>query len=135
MSAVVTVRPPAARDEAAIRDLRTRFNAAIAAHDAHKVSECWSNEIHVSTSDGTPLLGPDQVRHAFEAFFADPDFITFMRETERVQISTDGRTAAEFGHWTGRWRTAPAMHGAYLAAWHKIGRLWKLTSELYVPLD
>ena len=135
MSAVVTLRPPAARDEAAIRELRARFNDAIAAHDARRVGECWSRDIHVSTSDGVPLLGPEQVQRAFEAFFADANFITFVRDAERVQISADGRTAAELGRWTGHWRATPTMHGTYLAAWHKTGRLWKLTSELYVPLE
>jgi hypothetical protein len=27
------------------------------------------------------------------------------------------------------------MRGAYLAAWHKSGRRWLLTAELYVPLE
>lgn len=132
---IVHLRPPPAREEAAIRELRARFNAAIAAHDRQRIGECWAADIHVSTSDGEPLLGRAAVQQAFERFFADPDFVTFLREPERVELSADGRVAAEHGRWTGRWRSTPAMRGAYLAAWHKSGRRWLLTAELYVPLE
>jgi uncharacterized protein (TIGR02246 family) len=128
------MRPDPARDEAAVRELRAQFNAAIAAHDARRIGECWAADVHVSTSDGTPLVGREQVQRAFEHFFADPDFITFVREPERIDVAADGRTAAEHGRWTGHWRSAPRQSGVYLAAWHKHGRYWKLTSELYVPL-
>lgn len=134
MSAV-TLRPPAAREEALIRELRAKFNTAIAAHDRKRISDCWAPNIHVSTSDGTPLLGRAAVQQAFEQFFANADFITFVREPARIDLSADGLCAAELGSWTGRWRAAPPMHGTYLAAWHKSGRRWLLTAELYVPLS
>jgi ketosteroid isomerase-like protein len=107
----VTLRPPAAREEALIRELRAKFNTAIAAHDRKRISDCWAPNIHVSTSDGTPLLGRAAVQQAFEQFFANADFITFVREPARIDLSADGLCAAELGSWTGRWRAAPPMHG------------------------
>lgn len=131
----VRLRPEPGREVDAIRELRSRFNDAIAAHDAERIGECWAPDLHVGTSAGAPLVGREQVRRAFEQFFADPDFLRFVRTPDRILIGEDGRTAAEQGAWTGHWRSSRVQSGLYLAAWHKAGRYWKLASELYVPLS
>jgi ketosteroid isomerase-like protein len=125
------------REEQAIRQQRHLFNEAIAAHDTRSISSCWLPDVQVSTSDGRPLVGREEVQQAFEQFFADPTFITFTRTPTQVTISDDGRTAAEFGDWIGLWRRLDennTRRGTYLASWHKQGRYWLLQAELFVPL-
>lgn len=133
----VKLSPNAGREADAIRAQRQLFNAAIAAHDARRISACWLPDIQVSTSSGRPLIGRDAVQQAFEQFFADPAFVTFERTPDQVTISSDGRTAAETGHWVGSWRGNPPsmMRGAYMASWQKDGGRWLIQAELYVPLD
>ena len=125
------------REEKAIREQRRLFNEAIAAHDARNIGACWLSDVQVSTSDGRPLVGRDEVQHAFEQFFADPSFVTFIRTPTQIMLSEDTRTAAENGEWVGLWRRTDGpstRRGAYLASWHKQGGRWLLQAELFVPL-
>ena len=126
------------REIEAIQLQRAQFNEAIAAHDTRNVGACWLPDVQVSTSSGKPLVGRDAVQRAFEHFFADRDFITFVRTPAQIVISEDGRTAAESGEWTGYWRTKTDKHvqrGAYLGSWSKRGERWLLQAELFVPLS
>ena len=125
------------RDEQAIREQRRLFNEAIAAHDAKRVGDCWLADVHVSASDGRPLIGRAAVQKAFEQFFADPTFVTFTRTPMTVTLSEDGSSAAEAGDWIGLWRKADGpttRRGTYLASWRRQGRSWLLQAELFVPL-
>lgn len=125
------------REERAIRAQRRLFNDAIAAHDARRISACWLPDVMVMTSASVPLVGRAAVQHAFEGFFADPTFVTFVRTPTQIRVSTDGEHAAESGDWEGSWRGQPLptiMRGTYLASWRKDGPRWLLQAELYVPL-
>ncbi len=126
------------REAQAIREQRRRFNEAIAAHDTRKLDACWLADIHVSTSDNQPLIGRAAYQKAFEAFFAMPNFVTFVRTPGQVTVSGDGQTAAETGEWAGQWRLAAndldIRRGQYMASWRKEGGRWLIQAELYVPL-
>ena len=134
MPAPIRLPPNPERDTQAIREQRRRFNEAIAAHDARRLDACWLADIHISTSAGQPIVGRVAYQQAFERFFADPSFITFIRTPTQITISDDGRTAAEAGEWVGQWRNAAQQRGQYLASWHKEGGRWLIQAELYVPL-
>jgi ketosteroid isomerase-like protein len=137
--------PDPERDERNIRTQRRLFNEAIAAHDPRRISACWLPDIQVMTSAGISLIGRDAVQRAFEGFFADPAFVTFVRTPTRIQIGADGgdgATAAEHGEWEGHWRgngqLAIVRRGVYLGSWRKEGGQggrWLLQCELFVPLS
>ena len=126
------------REAHAIREQRRRFNEAIAAHDTRKLDACWLPDIHISTSDGQPIVGRTAYQKAFESFFAMPNFVTFVRTAKQITVSADGHTAAETGEWDGQWRLPDndldIRRGQYMASWRKEGGRWLIQAELYVPL-
>ncbi len=132
--------PDPQRDERAIRTQRRLFNEAIAAHDLRRIGACWLPDIQVMTSANTSLVGREAVQRAFEQFFADPAFVTFVRTPTGIQISNNGESAAETGEWEGHWRASgdkglPTIRrGVYLGSWRKESGRWLLQCELFVPL-
>jgi len=78
-------------------------------------------------------LGADAILDAFASQFRDPEFRTYVRETETVEIDQAGARAAETGRWTARW-TSGEMSGRYLACWTKQTGQWVIESELFITL-
>ena len=117
----------------AIRTRRRLTNKLIAAHEAARLRPFFARDVKLIVGDGALILGADDVIAAFAGQFAEPGFISYVRETERVDLDADGLRAAEAGNWTGRW-TDREMGGTYLAVWRKITGQWVIESELYVTL-
>jgi len=118
----------------AIRARRKLTNKLIAGRDAARLKPFFAQDVNLIVGDGGLLLGADAVIDAFAAQFADPAFITYVRETERVELDAAGARAAEHGRWTGRWK-GREMSGSYLAVWRKATGQWVIESELYVTLN
>ena len=83
---------------------------------------------------GGLILGADAVVEAFASQFADPDFVTYVRTPETVELDELGERAAEHGRWVADWKGS-AMAGSYLAVWRKTLGQWVIESELYVTLS
>jgi ketosteroid isomerase-like protein len=118
----------------AIRARRKLTNKLIAAHEAARLRPFFAPDVKVVVGDGSLILGVDGVIEAFAGQFAEPAFIDYVRETERVELDAAGARAAEAGRWTGRWRGAE-MTGTYLAVWRKVTGQWVIEAELYVTLS
>lgn len=92
----------------------------------------------VMPSFSTNCVDKVAVLDAYKSYFADPDFITFVRIPERVVLGTDRCLAAEIGNWDGRWRLDSegngSRSGVYLAEWLLSQQGWKLMRENYVLL-
>lgn len=124
--------------EDSIRARRRLTNKLIAAHDSTRLRPFLDPQVNLIAGDGALLMGAPAVLSAFEAQFRDPDFITYVRETDRVQVDAAGARAAEAGTWIARWRSGPGetkMSGTYLACWRKAVGQWVIESELYVTLS
>ena len=83
------------------------------------------------------MSGRDSVLASVAVQFNDPAFLGYVREIDRIQVSTTGPLAAEHGHWTGRFQRSDGIQtitGTYLAMWRKTDAGWKLRSELFVSL-
>lgn len=78
-------------------------------------------------------MGAAAIIAAFEAQFADPSFVTYVRTTESVILAADGSRAAETGTWVATWKDASAS-GPYLAAWRKVTGQWVIESETFVTV-
>ena len=133
-SGVPADEPPSAAE---VRAVRTRSNAAIAAHDIDGFTATLLPEVVVTTGAGGLLVGRDSVRASLARSFADPMFVTYVRTTDRVDVSGFRPLAAEHGHWTGHWRTANVdeeISGTYLAMWRRTDAGWRVRSELFVAL-
>jgi ketosteroid isomerase-like protein len=119
--------------ENAVRARRKLTNKLIASHEAARLRPFFMADAKVIVGDGGLILGADAIVQAFAAQFAEPGFVTFLRETLEVELDAEGARAAEAGRWTGQW-TSHELRGTYLAAWRRITGQWLLESELYITL-
>jgi ketosteroid isomerase-like protein len=120
--------------EDAIRARRRLTNKLIAAHEAARLKPFFAPDARLIAGDGTLILGADAVVKAFGDQFADPDFVTYLRTPEQVELDAAGERAAEHGRWTADWKGSE-MAGSYLAVWRKTLGQWVIESELYVTLS
>ena len=119
--------------EDAIAARRKLTNKFIAAREAERLRPFFMPNARLITGDGGMITGADGIVAAFAAQFAEADFVSYLRETERVDLDAEAGRAAEAGRWTGRWRDRE-MGGTYLAVWRKVTGQWVIESELYVTL-
>lgn len=119
--------------EDAIRARRRLTNKLIAAHEAARLRPFFTADVKLIVGDGGLILGAEAVIGAFAGQFADPAFITYLRETDTVNLDAEEKRGAEFGRWTARW-TSETLAGTYLAVWRKVTGQWAIESELYVTL-
>ncbi|MBX3481131.1 MAG: DUF4440 domain-containing protein [Caulobacter sp.] len=117
----------------AIRARRRMTNKFIAAHQAARLRPFMTPDAHLTGGEGGLLIGAEAIIAAFEAQFADPDFITYERRSGEITLDQEGLRAAERGAWTGRWRDQ-TLGGDYLAVWRKVTGQWVIEQELYVTL-
>lgn len=121
-----------------IREVRSRSNRAIAAHDLEGVVATLTPDVVVTGGNGGVLVGRDTVRASFRRSFADTTFIDFLRTPDSITVSTARPAlAAEHGHWMGRYHTANGIEdigGVYLAMWRRTNDGWRIRSELFVSL-
>ena len=120
--------------EDAIRARRRLTNKLIAAHEAARLRPFFAPDVKLIVGDGGLILGADAVVEAFAAQFADPDFVTYLRTPQTVELDAAGARAAKHGRWSADWK-GQAMAGAYLAVWKKSLGQWVIESELYVTLE
>ncbi|CAN7309050.1 nuclear transport factor 2 family protein [Phenylobacterium sp. LjRoot219] len=120
--------------EDAIRARRRLTNKLIAAHEATRLKPFFATDVRLIVGDGGLVLGADAVVEAFAGQFADPDFVTYVRTTEQVELDAAGLRAAEHGRWVADWKGSE-MAGSYLAVWRKARGQWVIESELYVTLS
>lgn len=121
--------------DTAIRAKRKLTNRMIAAHDAARLRPHMTQDMLVIVGEGDPIFGADAVIAAFEGQFSDPDFITYTRTTDAVDVASDRARAAETGRWVARWKGGIEMSGAYMAAWREVRGQWLLERELYITLQ
>ena len=120
--------------EDAIRARRRLTNKLIAAHEAGRLRPFLDPQIKVIVGDGALVAGADAVAAAFEAQFADPAFVAYVRTPDSVELDQAGLRAAETGRWVGTWRQA-RMSGVYMATWRKVTGQWLIESEMFVTLE
>jgi len=119
--------------EDSIRARRRLTNKLIAAHEAARLRPFFAADIRLIAGDGALILGAEAVVEAFASQFADPEFVTYVRTPQTVEVDAAGLRAAEHGRWIADWKGAE-MAGTYLAVWKKALGQWVIESELYVTL-
>ncbi|SRR5436190_22778645 len=119
------------QEEVTIKRLREQSNAAIARHDVGPARAILHDDARIIGSNGDLFDGAAAMARAFEERFADPDFVTYIRNP--ISIELDGETAAEAGAWVGRWKHGE-VRGTYLARWRRESAGWRVVAELFIPL-
>jgi ketosteroid isomerase-like protein len=125
-------------DVAEIRRLRIAYNEALEARDVAAVREFLAPEM-VELSGVSVQAGSNAVARSYaEQEFQDPAFIAYDRITDSIELAGDGLTAAERGHWRGRYRqpdgSVDGNRGVYQAGWTKRDGRWRIRTESYIQL-
>ena len=123
--------PSVHSDQREIEALRAKSNAAIARHDAAEAVSMFMQNGRVLGSGGGLIEGAAAMRSAFLQSFSDANFVTYVREPERVTVAGD--TAAEEGRWRAV-RRDKSFGGIFLARWDRTPQGWRILSEMYVAL-
>ena len=124
-------------DVTAIQALRLQSNQAIQKRDLTAFGQTMLPEIEVTRGSGSHVSSRDSVLASVFTQFKDPAFLGYVRNTDRIDLSTTGPLAAEHGYWTGRFQRPDGVQtitGTYLAMWRKTDAGWKIRSELFVSL-
>ena len=122
-----------------VRMQRAESNAAIKAHDAHRLRKLFDDDYHSiqGTSGALDSGGEATARSYADEEFKDPTFITWRRTPTSIVTASSGKRVAESGHWEGIWRKSDGTMrktGVYLAMWIPSGGTWRLKSEAFVTL-
>jgi ketosteroid isomerase-like protein len=118
----------------AIAARRRLTNKFIAAHEAARLRPFFASDAKLIAGEGSLLAGVDEIIRAFEGQFRDPDFVTYVRSPERIEVDQQGARAAEHGRWVASWKTGQSS-GPYLAVWRKVSGQWVIESETFVTVE
>lgn len=132
-------------DAQAVRTARAAQNDAIAAGDLDAVTAFWTEDVTVRRALGSPVVGRDAARAAFEPPTGVPPIgaatttprIVYRRIPHVVEVSTQWPLAFESGVWEGREGTAAGpviIGGKFSAQWVKRDGRWLIRSEVFVAL-
>lgn len=122
--------------EEQIRASRARSNAAIAAHDTAGIGAVMAPHVVVVSSASVVQVGRATNLNAFAEQFRTRAAVRYRRTPEVVEVFAPWGMASEAGRWEGGWRDADgavAVGGRYFAKWRRIGGVWLIESETYVP--
>lgn len=123
-------------EEQQIRARRSSSNEAIARHDAAGIGAVLAPNVIVVTSNSVHREGREANVQSFaEQFKTRPD-VVYRRTPDEVRVFAPWLMAAERGRWTGSWTEADGriqLTGSYYAKWRKVGGVWLIESETYVP--
>lgn len=117
-----------------IRDRREAQNDALARQDLAAVQRFWTDDVMVTASGGTGLVGAVAYREALANQFARFGDVTYVRTPHSIQRSTVDSMAVEEGTWVGTWTDAEpvTVQGVYMAQWRRENGQWLIRSEVFV---
>jgi ketosteroid isomerase-like protein len=124
-------------DSELIRESRSKSNQAIARHDTSALASFWLHDLIVITSRNAELHGKQINQRAFQQDFDAKEDLLYVRNPTTVEVFPNWNMAAEYGQWTGTWKSnnvAIKIGGSYYAKWHKVDGAWKIRSETFTPL-
>ena len=138
-AASASVDPSRAGEKALILAVRSRNNAAIAAHDLEAVMAMVADDYVLTGGNSGIERSAAEDREAWKDEFARPGFDRYVRTPVDLEIGERRGVlrAAESGTWEGVDRKpAGEMRpfGRYFAHWSKVTGQWRVVSEIYVTL-
>jgi Domain of unknown function (DUF4440) len=113
-----------------VRAQRAESDAAIKAHDAHRLHKVFDDDYHgiQGTSGALDSGGEATARSYADEEFKDPPFVAYRRAPTSVVTTSFGKRIAESEHWEGVWRKSDGTMrktGVYLAMWIPSGGTWR----------
>ena len=129
--------PPMSDAEQQIRNVRERFNRAIAERDVSTIEGVIGPDYHSLSSLNNHTHGLLESRDGWSALFARDTVESYVRTTRELRVNEEWGHAEELGDWEGR-RSQDAggarVFGAYAAKWIRHDSTWTLQSEVFTLL-
>ena len=133
---LATLPSYAQSDQEQIITLRKASNAALKAFEHEQFLSYLTDEVHVTTGNGTLVQGKAPLRQYIAAAIGTKTY--FIRTTHEVLVNTDRGLAWETGTWKGYAASREEetlAGGRYSAMWTKESGKWLIKSELFVALE
>lgn len=122
-------------DKNDILSLRMASNKALKAYDQDKVLSFLTDDVLITTGNGTLLSGKKDLSRYIAS--AGPSKMYWVRTPSHIEINESLGLAWETGTWEG-FNPEEGIHalvrGNYAAMWTKLQGEWKIKSQLFVSL-
>jgi len=125
--------------EEKIRSVRAASNAALKALNEEVNMEFLTEDVLITTGNGTLLSGKDELRAYIESL-ADASPMYWVRTPAEIIVNEERGLAWETGVWYAYSaddpnEKSPVSHGNYAAQWVLLTGEWKIQSKLFVMLN
>lgn len=123
--------------ELALHDLREQSNAALQKGEIGEISKFWTEDILITTGNGTLLTGKSAIKKFLQQVYQQYPNVVYERTPMEIEINSSKGLAWEKGSWIGFNRGKKEdriAHGKYSAMWTRQGDTWKIKSQLFVEL-
>jgi ketosteroid isomerase-like protein len=124
-------------EEGVIREARAAQNRAIAAGDAERVADFWTEDVEIRRGLGQLLVGRSAYRQLFASTANRDSALVYQREPTRIEVSPRWPLAYESGTWVGhlgRVDGPAVIAGRYASQWVKRADRWLIRGEVFVAL-
>ena len=126
-------------DDVTVRATRSRFNDAIARHDAAGIEGFLLPSYHIVTGRSAQTHGRSAEIRNWQTMFSGDSTVIYVRTPDKILVNAAWGLAEEFGSWAGHY-TAPdglvQVSGVYSAKWQRDAkRRWWLQTEVFTTLE
>ena len=136
-------QPPAQNenpsDTAAVRATRSRFNDAIALHNAAAIEGFLLPNYHIVTGRSAQTHGRSAEIQNWRTIFAGDSTVIYVRTPDKILVNAAWGLAEELGSWTGHYTALDGpvqVSGVYSAKWQRDAkRRWWLQTEVFTTLE
>ncbi len=139
LSSIVAVAQPKAvktdtkSDEQAIRSISKKWLDLTRNHDAAGCAALFANDGIEYRSNQEPSVGPEAVKKQFTTELEQNPKEQVDWSTERVEVSSSGDLAAEYGKFnvTGLGKDGKdSDYGKYITVYRKVNGVWKVAADI-----
>ena len=131
-----TGNPPDSED---VRATRSRFNDAIARHDAAAIEGFLLPSYHIVTGRSVQNHGRSAAIQERRNIFSGDSTVTYVRTPDKIFVNAAWGLAEELGTWAGHFTAQDGrvqVSGVYSAKWQRDARRrWWLQAEVFTTLD
>lgn len=125
--------------EEQIRIVREASNAALKALDEEANFEFLTDNVLITTGNGSLISGKDELR-SYIAAASDAQPMYWVRIPGEIRVNEERGLAWETGVWNGydaddQNGKTPLFRGNYAAQWIRVSGEWKIQSQLFVTLN
>lgn len=121
--------------EQAVRSLSMKWLELNKGHDAASMAALFTDDGVVFRPNQEPTTGITAIKDLFTRDSEQNPKVVSIWATDRVEISTSGELAIEYGTWTDTGRGLDGTeedHGKFVTVYRKINDVWKVSADISV---